>query len=58
MTAKARTAAASRTSARKAARPAPAPDIGTLIGNTIRRMRRDRRMTLEQLAARTGISKS
>jgi transcriptional regulator with XRE-family HTH domain len=32
-------------------------DVGALIGTTIRRMRRDRRMTLAQLASRTGISK-
>jgi transcriptional regulator with XRE-family HTH domain len=33
-------------------------DIGAIIGNTMLKMRRDRRMTLDQLAVRTGFSKS
>src|SRR5665213_1228625 len=36
----------------------PASDIGDVIGNTMLRMRRDRRMTLDQLALLTGFSKS
>jgi transcriptional regulator with XRE-family HTH domain len=35
-----------------------ASDIGAVIGNTMLKMRRDRRMTLDQLAVRTGFSKS
>lgn len=41
--------------ARKKAAP---PDIGEVIARTVRRMRRERRMTLDELAARTGFSKS
>ena len=36
----------------------PASDIGEVIGNTMLKMRRDRRMTLDQLALLTGFSKS
>ncbi|MEO8848263.1 MAG: XRE family transcriptional regulator [Casimicrobiaceae bacterium] len=44
-------------------KPAPAKadppsDIGQVIGVTMQRMRRDRRMTLDQLAVLTGFSKS
>ena len=35
-----------------------ASSVGELIGNTMLKMRRDRRMTLDQLASRTGFSKS
>ncbi len=35
-----------------------ASDIGEVIGNTILKMRKDRRMTLDQLAVLTGFSKS
>jgi transcriptional regulator with XRE-family HTH domain len=35
-----------------------ASDIGVLIGDTMLRMRRSQRMTLDQLAVRTGFSKS
>jgi transcriptional regulator with XRE-family HTH domain len=53
------------TSRKSARREAPTPaqpgggiDVGSLIGETIKRMRRDRRMTLDQLATRSGVSKS
>jgi len=36
----------------------PVSDIGEVIGNTMLKMRRDRRMTLDQLALLTGFSKS
>jgi transcriptional regulator with XRE-family HTH domain len=41
-----------------AARKRSASDIGQRIGNTMLAMRKDRRMTLDQLAERTGFSKS
>jgi transcriptional regulator with XRE-family HTH domain len=41
-----------------ASRKRPASDIGQRIGNTMLEMRKHRRMTLDQLAERTGFSKS
>jgi transcriptional regulator with XRE-family HTH domain len=56
------TAPAAKGTAKKksptAARKRSASDIGQRIGNTMLAMRKDRRMTLDQLAERTGFSKS
>lgn len=41
-----------------AAKKAANPDIGEVIAKTVRKMRREQRMTLDELAARTGFSKS
>jgi Helix-turn-helix len=49
---------AKKTRPPKAAKPASAPDVVDVIGRTVLKMRKDRRMTLDELSALTGFSKS
>jgi len=37
--------------------PTPAPNVGELIGKKLFKLRKERRMTLDELAARTGFTK-
>jgi transcriptional regulator with XRE-family HTH domain len=42
----------------RAAKAAAAPDVTEIIGKAVLQMRKDRRMTLDELATLTGLSKS
>lgn len=46
-----------KTKKKRPARSAAASDVGAIIARTVRKMRMDRRMTLDELAVRTGFSK-